>query len=78
MDAPCTCPDPALCARLGRHILGRLWDIWQGTADGLTQTQCEAYRQHWTRQAAPPARETAAQRAARTGKVLANKGKPDD
>jgi hypothetical protein len=41
------CPDPALCRRLGRHITGRLWEIWTGTAEGLTLDQCGLYRAQW-------------------------------
>jgi hypothetical protein len=41
------CPDPALCRRLGRHVMGRMWDIWNGRAEGLTPEQCGVYRAQW-------------------------------
>jgi hypothetical protein len=30
----CSCPDPTLCERLGQHINGRLWEIWQCAETG--------------------------------------------
>lgn len=50
-ELSCTCPDPALCKKLNKHISGRLWDIWQGKAEGLTVKQCFQYRQKWIREA---------------------------
>jgi hypothetical protein len=49
MEAVCTCPDPALCARLRKHIKGRLWRIWNGI--DIDPTEAMKYRILWTRQA---------------------------
>ena len=45
------CPDPAVCAALGRHIHGWLYAIWTGTAKGVTSEECEKYRAKWRRRA---------------------------
>ena len=39
----CDCPSPALCRRLGRHVRGYLWQLWNTRAD---------YRALWEREAA--------------------------
>lgn len=41
----CDHPEPELCELLGRHIHGRLWEIWLGVV--LTPEKCEAYRESW-------------------------------
>ena len=45
----CTCPDPALCARLKRHINGRLWEIWNNV--NIDPKTAQQYRDLWERQA---------------------------
>ena len=47
----CDHPEPLLCEQLGLHIHGRLYEIWKGTASGLTEAQCEEYRRYWISQA---------------------------
>jgi GT2 family glycosyltransferase len=42
---PCTHPNPRLCDLLGRHIVGRLYEIWHARA--LTPEACGAYRHTW-------------------------------
>jgi hypothetical protein len=45
----CTCPDPALCQRLKRHITGRLWEIWNNV--NIDPKVAQQYRDLWERQA---------------------------
>ena len=53
----CDCPNPKLCHRLGRHIRGRLWELWNCDCppDNPCQEEgpngCAAYRQLWLGQA---------------------------
>jgi hypothetical protein len=42
--AACTCPEPALCARLGRHANRRLHLIWLGANPTMSQEQQRAIR----------------------------------
>jgi hypothetical protein len=49
MEKSCSCPDPALCKRLKRHIHGRLWEIWNNIK--IDEKTAESYRQLWERQA---------------------------
>lgn len=39
------CPDPELCKRLGRHIHGRLWEIWNGV--NISPEKAARYRAMW-------------------------------
>ena len=40
----CEHPDPALCARLGRHIHGRLWELWNTSPEHRAKWEREATR----------------------------------
>ena len=48
----CKCPCPPLCKLLGRHVSGRLWEIWseQFTSDPLPSRRCHLYREMWCRE----------------------------
>jgi len=37
-------------AELNKELTGRMLDIWEYRADGLTKEQCENYRQSWLMQ----------------------------
>ena len=41
----CGHEDPGLCEQLGRHITGRLWQIWNGI--GISPDKARVYRDRW-------------------------------
>jgi hypothetical protein len=45
----CSCPDPELCKKLKRHIVGRLWEIWHGI--DIDPALAEDYRRRWLAEA---------------------------
>lgn len=47
----CGHPDPELCGRLGMHIHGRLWEIWNGI--NITAEKAAVFRAMWEAQACP-------------------------
>lgn len=45
----CSCPNPALCVELKRHMRGRAWEIWNNI--NVDPIVAEKYRSTWKKQA---------------------------
>lgn len=43
-----TCEYAIPCPELhGKVLSGRTWEIWNGTAEGMTESECEEFRRFW-------------------------------
>lgn len=56
----CECFGPGHCERYGRQMVGRLFSICQGTAEGVSEEKAVQYRRHWLAQVGKPQTQQAA------------------
>src|SRR5215472_14845571 len=61
------CPDPRLCDRLGWHVHGRHWEIWNNL--GIDRAIADRIRQEWLA-GRPPSAEDLAHKAPAPGPIV--------